>query len=563
MTTFIKAGKLDRGVTLAASEADHVLHEIGSLLAQCKHLSRQLKGDRPSRTTVLVGRHTDWPPWDVADKLVDNYFSCFETTYRILHEPGFRREYAGFKAGVSSIPHRQQLTVLLVIAIGSTIDSDGHLPRTTIYQWVHDAETWLAGPLEKDRLSIAGIQVHCLTLLARQMYSIGTDLSWISTGALLQKAMQIGLHRDPKHLPPMSRYFAEMRRRLWLTILEMMVQDSLDASMPVRVALDEFDTELPSALPDSELSMIEASMPVTSTSNESDTALPTALSDSEPNVTDKPSQKGPESAPEQQACMQLLLARSLPLRLRIVAVLTNLKTELSYQETLTLTEQLLSECQQLATVSSLSTTQLHLLEFHTRRFIIPLNALFASKARSNQLYHYSLTIATETALHLMTLEADAQFQRLFTLAGGMFRETLRYASTIISLQFLSDTRSHLLNRSLQQNASRREPWKQALRDMVTLTRARVQAGATNVKNYMFLTMILAEAESIETGGDVEKAVRIAAKESLQECRDMIMQWLDGSSSQPAEEEPMENDFLVPDWSWDLHDGLFLSGISFD
>lgn len=51
-------------------------------------------------------------------------------------------------------------------------------------------------------------------LLARQVFNIGGDLVWGSTGSVINTAMQIGLHRDPRHLPPMSALQTELRRRL-------------------------------------------------------------------------------------------------------------------------------------------------------------------------------------------------------------------------------------------------------------------------------------------------------------------------------------------------------------
>ena len=58
--------------------------------------------------------------------------------------------------------------------------------------------------------------------------------------------MQIGLHHDPKHVPAMSVLQSELRRGLWHTILELIVQSSLDSWMPPRISFDDFDTEPPS-----------------------------------------------------------------------------------------------------------------------------------------------------------------------------------------------------------------------------------------------------------------------------------------------------------------------------
>ena len=72
-------------------------------------------------------------------------------------------------------------------------------------------------------------------------------------GTLIHTAMQISLHRDPKYLPGMSVLGAELRRRLWATILEMELQTSLNTSMPVRIVIDDFDTEPPSNVDNEEI----------------------------------------------------------------------------------------------------------------------------------------------------------------------------------------------------------------------------------------------------------------------------------------------------------------------
>jgi hypothetical protein len=114
--------------------------------------------------------------------------------------------------------------------------------RSRVQRWLHAAKIWLSGPLEKDRLSISGIQIHCLTILARQVYGIGGDLAWTSTGALVQQAMLIGLHCDPRHLPPVLPVQAEIRWRFWAMGLELAVKLSLDTAMLPKISLDEFDT---------------------------------------------------------------------------------------------------------------------------------------------------------------------------------------------------------------------------------------------------------------------------------------------------------------------------------
>ena len=65
--------------------------------------------------------------------------------------------------------------------------------------------------------------------------------------------MQMGLHRDPEHLPKMSILNVELRRRLWATIMEMTVQSSLEAGLPPLISFSDFDTKPPLNINDSDI----------------------------------------------------------------------------------------------------------------------------------------------------------------------------------------------------------------------------------------------------------------------------------------------------------------------
>jgi hypothetical protein len=137
----------------------------------------------------------------------------------------------------------------------------------------------------------------------------------MSMGSLAHRAMQIGLHRDPKYLPNMSMLQAELRRRLWATVLEMVVQSSLDSAMPPRISFDEFDNEAPSNISDDEI-------------DESTTAL-------------QSHDKGSFTTNS----IQLILLDSLPTRLRILQLLTGLHSKLSYLEVLSLSAEITQKYQ--------------------------------------------------------------------------------------------------------------------------------------------------------------------------------------------------------------------------
>jgi hypothetical protein len=432
--------------------------------------------------------------------MVTLYFRYFESIHRILHVPTFWTEYERYWDNPDSATTESRIKVFLVIGIGSSLSKHGDTDadfNSMVQKWVYTAQAWLSGPLKKDRLDITGLQIHCLTILAREIFSIGGNLVWVSMGSLMHQAMQIGLHRDPKHLPAMSVLQAELRRRLWATILEMVVQSSLDSAMPPRISFDEFDTEAPSNINDDEM-------------DESTTIL-------------QPHPKSTYTA----TSMQLLLLGSLPIRLRILQLLTGLHSELSYSDVLSLSSEITDAYQECGTFmkeneeSGVTAFHRNLLHYLVRRFMIPLHYPFASKARTNPLFHYSLKASLDAAMVIISPEPDEAFSRIMAIGGGMFREGIRLAMTTISIELIAQVEAQRLDGTLRRNSQCRDILKQAVRDVISLSIERVRLGETNIKSHTLLCMILAHVEAIEDGTSSEFKVAQSAKESLELCYDIL------------------------------------------
>ena len=313
--------------------------------------------------------------------------------------------------------------VLLAIGIGSSLCQHGDataLQRNAdlVQQWINAAQTWLSGLLERERLDVTGMQVYCLVMLARQVFSTG-DTAWVSMGSFIHGAMQVGLHRDPKHLPAMSVLQAELRRRLWATVLELVVQSSLASGMPPRISLDEFDTEPPSNVNDDEMDELTAVLQP----HAKDTFTSTSI--------------------------QLAMLDSLPTRLRITQTLNSLYPERSYPLVLALTAELTSALQShtalfAADFSLAAPFHRNFVDYLTRRFLIPLHFPFALQSRTNQLYHPSHKISLDAALALVSTfispeepGAGGSSLRQMVVGSGLFRDGVRGASAVIALALIS------------------------------------------------------------------------------------------------------------------------------
>ena len=474
--------------------------EIGVLLTKIKAVARSLKANRPTRSTSTIELPAP-PARDVAERMAQLYFGSFEACFRILHAPSFWKEFLTFWDQPQSLKLEQRLRILIVIGLGSSLCTTEERGRggleEKVYHWIYASETWLSGPLEKDRLTIAGIQLHCLLILVRQAFSIGGDLVWTSVGSLVHRAMQIGLHRDPKHLQGMSVLEAELRRRLWATILELAVQASLDSAMPPRISLDEFDTEAPLNIDDADL----------------DTNSPGTI---EPKT-------GFASTSVQRALLE-----SFPNRLRVVQRLNSLRSALSYSDTLKLSEEIMGICrahnQFMKDHSNAGMTAFHrnMLDYLVRRLLIPLHCSFANEARTNPVFYSSLKTNLDTAISIISPEPDEGYTQLMLIGGGMFREGLRYANTVIGLEIIAEAEAQGQIGGFRAGSTAYIDYlKKLIHIMMDLAAKRVAHGESNVKSHMFMKMILAQVSCIERGVPCEHEVAQGARESLQLCYDVL------------------------------------------
>ncbi|ORY60756.1 uncharacterized protein BCR38DRAFT_476646 [Pseudomassariella vexata] len=119
------------------------------------------------------------PAKDVCDSVLGHYFRTFEPMFRILHRPSFMAEYNKFWRRQDSATYSFLLKLAMVLAIGGIFHQDKVLSdrlRKLAKSWVLAVQWWLLGPTEKAAMSLEGVQVFCLCLLARQTNALITVL---------------------------------------------------------------------------------------------------------------------------------------------------------------------------------------------------------------------------------------------------------------------------------------------------------------------------------------------------------------------------------------------------
>jgi hypothetical protein len=164
----------------------------------CKAVAKAAKAARPTQLLSLPDFKNSIPNQEISDQLVHLYLRTFESTFRILHIPTFRKEYSQYWKEPQAANPGFVVKLLLVMAIGTCFYHGGAIDCNTLrslaHQWIYSASCWLSAPSEKSRMNLTGLQVHCLLLLARQTNDIDGDLIWISAGSTLRLAFNMGLH---------------------------------------------------------------------------------------------------------------------------------------------------------------------------------------------------------------------------------------------------------------------------------------------------------------------------------------------------------------------------------
>ncbi|OGM48041.1 hypothetical protein ABOM_002901 [Aspergillus bombycis] len=503
-----------------------------SVLQQCKQLAQSLKA-RSCPTPQLLSRPPQelMPSREVSDRLVQLYLRTFESVLRVLHIPSFQEDYVQYWSNPQAASESLVLQILLVLAIGTCfyqdpLSSEGAGGGPTLHdqstQWIHAAHIRLTAPFRKRHLDLRGVQNQCLLVIAllTNTNAVGGDLASITTASLIQSGMAIGLHLGPSQLP-VSPLDAEIRRRLWATMLELAVQASLDSGMPPVISAEAYDScELPSNLDDSQIS-------------ESSTSLPA----SQPMTTFT------------QSSIQCALLRSLPIRLKIAQTLSRFRTKLLYDAARSMGAELTAALRETSELidsfvpTPPSAFQVQLQDLLARRFLLILHAQFGHKASSDVNYHFSRTVCLDCSLLLLspspnssTNEATGRrdgnitssslndYTNLRLYGDGLFKNVFLAASLTVCTELLLQLRED--SSPAASSLSRRE-LIQTIEDATSLTRRRILRGETSVKLHAFLACVLAKIGtskrrlSLQHKPPTEQVVANAAKRTLDSCSSIL------------------------------------------
>lgn len=496
--------------------------EAMAVLNRCKTLARSIKAQRSPGIINKLG--TNIPPRDLADKLVDAYLRTLETVFRVVHVPSFRRDYEQYWTAPDTVGMPFIIQLQLIMAIGCTIYDDFFSMRKSAVQWVTEAQYWLLGPPVKGKLTITGLQNMVLLTLARETASVGGDLVWIHVGSLLRSAFYMGLHRDPSRLPKMSRLEAEIRRRLWNTILELELKTSVDSGGFPSISPDTSDTRPPADLNDADL-----------------------MGEDEPTDAEA-------SGRFTDMSVALALRGSFRDRLAIYQMLNATPFRGTYDDTIRLHHRFTAAFRTLTSKLKSYTSsegqptsfQRRLVEVMSRRCLLSLHLPYLGPGFKDPTFSFSRNQVTESAVrmyHLLfpstalssertlipneddleTLSTEGDdLSRLAVCAAGFWRLLASQPSMIILLE---------LQTAMNDDESLGPPTVRP--DLLNISRhslpyylSRIKAGETNVKGYLFTAALAGHVQALMdglTGPGALEPILSAAMRTEKTCLDLLKQ----------------------------------------
>ncbi|RJE21593.1 MAPEG family [Aspergillus sclerotialis] len=468
------------------------------------------------------------PPREMTDELLSLYLRTFETTYRVLHIPTFLKEYEAYWSGSQPTDMVFLAKLLALMAASSCfynqetkINGKKSLHETAT-GWTMAVQSWIASVFVSPSVDFHMLQIKCLLMIAGRAITADGDVIWVSAGSLVRSALAMGMHRDPGRLPYMTKYWAEMRRRLWATICELEMQSSLDSAMLPSFDLDECDCDQPSNWDDEELSE---------------------------NMVDYPAPKALHSQITRNS-FQVLLSRSLPVRFRIIKVLNSLKFALTYDEALRLTEELLQSLDELLLLfhyggSIVSIPEIEDTSFTKsflivliRKYLLALHQPYFVNVQCSAKLSYSRKVCVESALEMLSqlepfVSDSPGTQNLGGLAGGMFRnELFRAAITLcveMSLQ-ADEFQGTLLSRAAATDylgsfngvvRSQQSVMLSAVERTLEMFRNLIKPEGKGCQTFFFLTMVLASVKARLGKEDPLKKVEEASTEAVRHCTELM------------------------------------------
>ncbi|KAL3704905.1 erg26, C-3 sterol dehydrogenase [Talaromyces marneffei ATCC 18224] len=501
-------------VSLSAQFCDKT--ELVNLLKECLSLKKLYKkhsfdDDAPLPTDIS----STFPQKFTCDELVQCYLKTLEPIYRILHVPSFMTEYEIFWKEARSVPKHFKMKMALVLAIGSAfhaIQNDWTYYENTVQNWVRAAQLWLAGASNHANLTNDGLQIGCLLILSRCTCP-ATLPTWISTASLLQMGMMMGLHRDSSLFPSLNPFQAEMRNRLWTTIIELSIQALLDSGVPLPLSLAEFDSRNPCNINDQDIS-----------------------------PGSKEATRPKDGHIFTDSSIQILLSKSISTRLEIARLLNDpQRKNLTFEKAMRLGQELRTACREISAFFQRNTPtsqrqESGKMEFHRKfldmylhRYILFLYRPFMIEARKDPRYYLARKMCVESCLIIASHSEDGAIDpstkmsdylpRLTRVGSGTFKgpfcmDVIAILSLELVIQVEEENSIRISGLPMmatvdplgEMNKANRAPLIRCLERIKAHLEQIIVSGRVSLKRYGFLVGALSLVRAIDCGLPIRQTI---------------------------------------------------------
>ncbi|KAI1616551.1 hypothetical protein EDD36DRAFT_461432 [Exophiala viscosa] len=225
--------------------------------------------DLLSGTNPKVGRReilNAIPSKPVVDTLFAEFFINTDSEIMLVHPPTFRKEYVQFWEDPSSMPIMWigQLFAFMCLAIQYQQFSLVEARRLQLADYDPErlmesfhAKTaqclCLGGYSEGPPYTVETLLLHLFAKILRANNTESNNSCWALWGLVVRIAMRTGYHRDGSYFPTISPFQAEMRRRVWIMILQWDMFLALQLALPRMIVPSQYDTADPRNLTEDDL----------------------------------------------------------------------------------------------------------------------------------------------------------------------------------------------------------------------------------------------------------------------------------------------------------------------
>ncbi|KAK7998539.1 hypothetical protein PG991_015018 [Apiospora marii] len=242
-----------------------------SILDDIKETLRSLS--MPAQTLSLSDALSALPARPTCDRLISWYFNARFMVLGVVHPAKFQAEYTAFWESPSTASPLWVALLFSILSIAATLrrvsnitEPAGSVPPINIFQQI-TVQCLVLG-----RYTTAN--AHALEAFVLHLQSGFFSLDrppvelWFEMGTVIRLAFRMGYHRDPSKLAGISPYDGEMRRRVWLNIVQVDALMSYQNGYPSMIPTEFCDTAVPRNLEDSDLRVDMEALPPSRPLNE-------------------------------------------------------------------------------------------------------------------------------------------------------------------------------------------------------------------------------------------------------------------------------------------------------